>query len=117
MNAKGAEDALEEQFWNVRAKLGVILGFQVEWGHLYYGNEEWENRIEPLVVGRTVLNILKMCFMEHLNHADHLHMFIDSKSVQTRPSRKSVPQVTATTEDWFWVNSFFSVVDEDENDG
>ncbi|KAJ3515637.1 hypothetical protein NLJ89_g1635 [Agrocybe chaxingu] len=182
--AKGAREALEEQYWDIlertiqsrplEAKLGGdpsisnrIRAFLLV---RYYRNGEWEERIE-LVAGQPLWAKLfylvrtghieealaealhfqqaienrEASFVNHFRtwiespdrklpktHRDHLQAIYNAHMLHSstadpfklalyklmgklEPSRRSVPQVTTTTEDWLWFQ--LAMVDEDEDGG
>ncbi|KAH9913609.1 nucleoporin-interacting protein NIC96, partial [Amylocystis lapponica] len=171
--ARGAREALEEQYWGV-ARLGgdpsvanKIRAFVLV---RHYRNGEWEDRIE-LIAGQPLWAKLfhlvrtghahealeealrfqqaiehrEASFLGHFRawveapdrrlpkpHRDQLHAIFNAHmlhSSTTDPfklalyklmgkidaSRRSVQQVTVTTEDWLWFQ--LAMVDEDENGG
>ncbi|GLB36674.1 putative nuclear pore protein [Lyophyllum shimeji] len=182
--ARGAREALEEQYWDVlertiqarpnEARLGgdpsVSNKVRAFLFVRYYRNGEWEDRIE-LVAGQPLWAKLfylirtghaeealaealqfqdaikhrENGFLDHFrawvesperklprNHRDHLQAIYNAHMLHSNtadpfklalyklmgklePSRRSVPLVTATTEDWMWFQ--LAMVDEDEEGG
>ncbi|KAF5377189.1 hypothetical protein D9615_006450 [Tricholomella constricta] len=166
--AKGAREALEEQYWDVlertiqarptEARLGgdpsVSNKVRAFLFVRYYRNGEWEDRVE-LVAGQPLWARLfylvrtghaeealaeALRFQEAIQHREasfltHFKTWIESperKHVtfstadpfklalyklmgKLEPSRRSVQQVTTTTEDWIWFQ--LAMVDEDEEGG
>ncbi|KAH9855804.1 nucleoporin-interacting protein NIC96 [Lenzites betulinus] len=182
--AKGAREALEEQYWDViertiqarpqEARLGgdpsVANKIRAYIFLRHYRNGEWEDRIE-LVAGQPIWAKLfylvrtghgqealdeatrfqqaiehrESSFLSHLRawvesadrrlpkpHRDQLHAAYNAHMLHSAtadpfklalyklmgkidPARRSVAQVTVTTEDWLWLQ--LSLVDEDEFGG
>ncbi|KAG6840177.1 hypothetical protein C0991_008407 [Blastosporella zonata] len=182
--AKGAREALEEQYWDVmertiqarptEARLGgdpsVANKVRAFLFLRYYHNGEWEDRIE-LVAGQPLWARLfylvrtghveealaealkyqdaiqhrESSFLTHFktwiesperklpkSHRDHLQTVYNAHMLHSatadpfklalyklmgklEPSRRSVQQVTTTTEDWIWFQ--LAMVDEDEEGG
>ncbi|KAF9456680.1 nucleoporin-interacting protein NIC96 [Collybia nuda] len=182
--AKGAREALEEQYWDVlertvqsrpaEARLGgdpsVANKVRAFLFVRYYRNGEWEDRIE-LVAGQPlwarlfylvrtghaqealaealqfqqVIDHREASFVNHFRtwiespdrklpkpHRDHLQAVYNAHMLHSAtadpfklalyklmgkidPTRRSVQQVTTTTEDWLWFQ--LAMVDEDEDGG
>ncbi|KAG6831646.1 hypothetical protein H0H92_008723 [Tricholoma furcatifolium] len=182
--AKGAREALEEQYWDVmertiqarptEARLGgdpsVANKVRAFLFLRYYHNGEWEDKIE-LVAGQPLWARLfylvrtghveealseaikfqepiqhrESSFLTHFKtwiesperklpktHRDHLQTVYNAHMLHSatadpfklalyklmgklEPSRRSVQQVTTTTEDWIWFQ--LAMVDEDEEGG
>ncbi|PFH50708.1 hypothetical protein AMATHDRAFT_144459 [Amanita thiersii Skay4041] len=182
--AKGAREALEEQYWDVLEKTIQARPIEARLGGdpsvsnkvraflfvRFYKNGEWEDRIE-LVAGQPLWARLyylvrtgharealeetlkyqqaienrESSFVNHFtawiespdrklskSHRDHLqavyntHMLHSSTADpfklalyklmgRLEPSRRSVPHVTTTTEDWLYFQ--LAMVDEDEDGG
>ncbi|KAF8876484.1 nucleoporin-interacting protein NIC96 [Infundibulicybe gibba] len=182
--AKGAREALEEQYWDVLERTVQARPAEAQLGGdpsvankvraflfvRYYRNGEWEDRIE-LVAGQPLWARLfylvrtghvqealnealqfqnaiehrEASFVNHFKtwiesqdrrlpnpHRDHLQSIYNAHMLHSstadpfklalyklmgklEPTRRSVPHVTTTTEDWLWFQ--LSMVDEEEDGG
>ncbi|KAG5636549.1 hypothetical protein H0H81_007679 [Sphagnurus paluster] len=182
--AKGAREALEEQYWDVLERTILARATEARLGGdpsvsnkvraflflRYYRNGEWEDRIE-LVAGQPLwarifylvrtghaeealaevlqyqeaIQHRESSFLTHFktwidspdrklpkSHRDHLQSVYNAHMLHSatadpfklalyklmgkiEPSRRTVQQVTTTTEDWIWFQ--LAMVDEDEEGG
>ncbi|KAF8640887.1 hypothetical protein AX17_000535 [Amanita inopinata Kibby_2008] len=182
--AKGAREALEEQYWDILERTVLARPSEARLGGdpsisnkvrafllvRYYRNGEWEDRIE-LIAGQPLwariyylvrtghvkealeetlkfqqaIEHREANFTSHFqtwiespdrklprHHRDHLQAIYNAHMLHSstadpfklalyklmgrlEPSRRSVPHVTTTTEDWLWLQ--LAMVDEDEDGG